>query len=69
MPLAKKINVTNLTCSLPWSDYYFTFDVGKGFSNLYNPSHEINIKFVDYWQKVATTFKDNPYVIAYELIN
>jgi hypothetical protein len=27
------------------------------------------MKFSKYWQKIAECFKDNPYVIAYELIN
>lgn len=52
-----------------WAKYYFSYDVGQGFNDLYNPRHKLNKKFNDYWQKVAQTFKGNPYVIAYELIN
>jgi endoglycosylceramidase len=52
-----------------WGKYYFSYDVGQGFNDLYNPNHKLNHKFVSYWQKVAKTFKNNPYVIAYELIN
>jgi len=68
-PVGKKASPTNLTCSLPWSDYYFAYDVGEGFGHLYNPKHELNKRFIQYWKKVASTFKGNPYVIAYELIN
>ncbi len=52
-----------------WGKYYFSYDVGQGFNDLYNQNHKLNHKFVSYWQKVAKTFKNNPYVIAYELIN
>lgn len=58
------------SCTNPdWSSYYFSYDVAQGFNNLYNAKHPLNHKFVKYWEKVALTFKDNPYVIAYELIN
>ena len=52
-----------------WGKYYFSYDVGQGFNDLYNPRHKLNQKFIAYWERVASTFKDNPYVIAYELIN
>lgn len=52
-----------------WGKYYFSYDVGQGFNNLYNTNHKLNKKFNDYWKKIAETFKGNPYVIAYELIN
>jgi len=52
-----------------WGKYYFSYDVGQGFNNLYNLNHKLNHKFTQYWQKVAKAFKGNPYVIAYELIN
>jgi endoglycosylceramidase len=43
--------------------------VGRGFGKLYDKGHELNNRFMKYWEKVAQTFKGNPYVIAYELIN
>lgn len=43
--------------------------MGEVFNHLYNPRHHLHKKFVQYWQKIAKTFKGNPYVIAYELIN
>jgi endoglycosylceramidase len=39
------------------------------FNQLYNPRSHLHKKFVQYWRKIARTFKGNPYVIAYELIN
>ncbi len=48
-PVAKHMNPTNFSCPLPWSDYYFAYDVGEGFSHLYNPNHELNKRFVKYW--------------------
>jgi len=72
-PLEKKFspNTTDRKCSDHncGAIYYFTYDVAKAFSALYNPNHMLNHKFNQYWQKVAQTFKGNPYVIAYELIN
>jgi hypothetical protein len=53
-------------CASPnWSQFYFSYDVGEGFKHLYNTNSYLNHKFVLYWQKVAATFKNNPYVIAY----
>ena len=48
-----------------WGKYYFSYDVGQGFNNLYNLKHKLNHKFNAYWKKIAETFKGNPYVIAY----
>ncbi len=48
-----------------WGKYYFSYDVGQGFNDLYNMNHKLNHKFTAYWQKVAQTFKNNPFVIAY----
>lgn len=36
-PVGKKVTPSNFTCSLPWSEYYFAYDVGEGFNHLYNP--------------------------------
>lgn len=52
-----------------WAKYYLSYDVGDMFDQLYNPHTYLHKKFVQYWQKVASYFKGNPYVIAYELIN
>lgn len=46
-----------------------SYDVGNVFNELYNTRSYLHKKFVKYWQKVAETFRGNPYVVAYELIN
>lgn len=69
-PLGPKMDISNFSCHFKsWSEYYFTYDVGRGFGKLYDKGHELNKRFMKYWEKVAQTFKGNPYVIAYELIN
>lgn len=75
-PMGKKIKL-NETGLPDWSDcdrdgwgkYYFSYDVGQGFNDLYNVNHKLNKKFNAFWKKLAETFVGNPYVIAYELIN
>lgn len=52
-----------------WGKYYVTDDVGQTFNRIYNTNHHLHKKFVAYWKKVASYFKGNPYVIAYELMN
>jgi len=44
-------------------------DVGRGFNHIYDINHHLHKKFVAYWKTVASYFKGNPYVIAYELMN
>lgn len=75
-PIGKKIHLNS--SGLPsWSDcnqdnwgtYYFSRDVSKTFEELYRIGSKLNTKFTEYWKKIATRFKDNKYVIAYELIN
>lgn len=53
----------------PWSEYYVSDAVNKGFSAIWNNHHGMRDMFIRYWRKVAATFKDSPYVIAYELMN
>ena len=58
------------TCGkFPWGQFYFTKAVNEGFGHLWNNKDGLLDKFATYWKKVAEAFKDNPYVIAYELIN
>ena len=40
-------------CGPNWSKYYFSYDVGRGFGDLYNKNHKLNLKFVKYWEKVS----------------
>lgn len=32
-----------------WGKYYFSYDVGQGFNDLYNLNHKLNHKFTAYW--------------------
>ncbi len=52
-----------------WGKYYFSYDVGRTFNELYRKGSHLNKKFTDYWTKIALRFRGNPYVIGYELIN
>ena len=59
-----------LNCSKhPWGEYYFSNAVAKAFGSLWNNRHGLRDKFVNYWKKVAETFKDVKEVIAYEIMN
>ena len=75
-PMGKKIklNATGLPswddCNkAQWGKYYFSYDVGQTFRELYKVGTKLNKKFTDYWVKVASRFRGNKYVIGYELIN
>jgi endoglycosylceramidase len=52
-----------------WGKYYFSYDVGRAFAQLYKHGSPLNVKFTQFWLKIATRFRNNPYVIGYELIN
>lgn len=54
---------------IEWALFYKTYGVNRAFKGLYNNEHGILDSFKSYWRKVATAFKDNPYVIGYEIIN
>lgn len=49
--------------------YYFTGAVGNAFQQLYDNTNGLQDQFVSFWEQVAQTFKDNQYVLGYELIN
>jgi len=49
--------------------YYFTGAVGNGFQQLYDNTNNLQDHFIEYWQQIAQTFKNNEYVLGYELIN
>jgi len=49
--------------------YYFTDAVSYGFQTLYDNTNHVQDQFVSYWQQVALAFRNNPYVLGYELIN
>jgi endoglycosylceramidase len=52
-----------------WANYYFSYDTGHAFNELYRKDSPLNKKFTAFWKKIAQRFKGNPYVLGYELIN
>ncbi len=52
-----------------WSEYYLSHAVAKAFGAIWNNKHGMRDRFVNYWKKVASTFKGSEYVIAYEIMN
>lgn len=69
LPLADPSKAGSICDQINWSDFYYTFAVNEGFGELYGNVGGLRDKFVEYWRKVAKAFKDNPYVIGYELLN
>jgi len=43
--------------------------VNKAFGAIWNNREGLRDLFINYWKKVAETFKGSEYVIAYELMN
>ena len=39
-----------------WAKYYFSYDVGQGFNDLYNPNHKLNKKFNEKVINLKLTF-------------
>jgi endoglycosylceramidase len=50
-------------------EYYFTPEASSAFDNLYKNVNGIRDRFLDYWDVVIDTFKDNPYVLGYNPLN
>ena len=53
----------------PFFQYYFTGAVSNAFQHLYDNKRGLQDQFVNYWKQVASTFKENPFVLGYELLN
>jgi endoglycosylceramidase len=53
----------------PWGAYYATFAVSSAFQALYKNKHHMREEFVKFWVEAAKQFKQNKFVIGYELIN
>ena len=75
-PMGKKIKLNE--SGLPgwdkcdqngWGKYYFSYDVGNTFNELYRKGSNLNKKFTEFWLKIVNKFKGNKYVLGYELIN
>jgi aryl-phospho-beta-D-glucosidase BglC (GH1 family) len=41
----------------------------SGFANLYKEGTELNTAYMNYWNNVAEFFKDNKFILGYDLIN
>lgn len=52
-----------------WARFYKTYGVNRAFKALYSNQYGIRDSFKAHWRKVAEALKDNPYIIAYEIIN
>ncbi len=76
MPLRKPEPFDNVT-GLPtncynkydWAAFYGTYDVMRNFEKLYKNKKGWQDLFVRYWEKVASKFSNNQWVLAYELLN
>ena len=49
--------------------YYFSGAVSKAFQSLYDNKYGLLDAFTAYWKLVAKTFKDEEFVLGYEIIN
>ncbi|CAE7153494.1 unnamed protein product [Symbiodinium pilosum] len=52
-----------------FSEYYSTFQVGALWAELYREGSELYQGFLRYWTAVAEEFKDEPQLLAFELLN
>lgn len=52
-----------------FASYYITDAAGALWHELYTPGSELQLGFLRYWKSVASQFKDNTYVLGYELLN
>lgn len=61
---------TKESCSkLSWGLGQFSLSASIAYDSLYNNKDGVGDAFDGFWMKVADTFKDNQYVIGYEIIN
>lgn len=49
--------------------YYITPESADAFGRLYRNYEGLQDKFMAFWDKVAETFADNPYIVGYDPIN
>ena len=55
-----------------WAEYYSTYDCSYAFEALYNTTESSNgllQAWANFWTHLAEEFKDNEFVLGYELIN
>ena len=52
-----------------FQDYHFIAGFSSAYRNFYENRANIQDKFVEFWKKVVTRFKDNEYILGYDLWN
>ena len=52
-----------------YQDYHFIAGFSSAYRNFYENRANIQDKFVEFWKKVVTRFKDNEYILGYDLWN
>ena len=52
-----------------FAKYYFSYDVGKAFEDLYTNVDNLADSFGNFWKTVASQFKDESNVLGYEILN
>eukprot|EP00271_Cylindrocystis_brebissonii_P013067 TRINITY_DN32630_c0_g1_i1.p1 TRINITY_DN32630_c0_g1~~TRINITY_DN32630_c0_g1_i1.p1 ORF type:complete len:709 (+),score=41.06 TRINITY_DN32630_c0_g1_i1:143-2269(+) len=64
------ITPTQQQClSIDWGNYHLTYAVARAFGDLYSNKWGWGDAMARYWAAIARTFKDEPGVLGYELIN
>jgi endoglycosylceramidase len=53
----------------PFPSYYQTAEVSSAFEQLFNNTDGVLDHFLGFWNVVAGAFKDNPYVLGYDILN
>ena len=52
-----------------WAEGYLAEATGRGFQGIYDNTAHARDYYIQFWKKIASTFKGNTAVIGYELIN
>lgn len=52
-----------------WAAYHFTEELSSAYQSLYNNRGGIQNDFAKFWATIASFFKNNKYVVGYEIIN
>mmetsp|Transcript_28691 Transcript_28691/g.51076 ORF Transcript_28691/g.51076 Transcript_28691/m.51076 type:complete len:527 (-) Transcript_28691:326-1906(-) len=53
----------------PFPEYYQTVEASSAFEQLYSNTEGVLDHFLGYWDAVTGYFKENPYVIGYDILN
>ena len=52
-----------------FAQYYATPEAMSAFERLYKNTHGLQDRFADFWNVTSFFFKNNPYVLGYDIIN